>query len=298
MQLGAAAPFAPASAAPSAAAALRPAPVAPAPASSRGLPPSEPAAASDQNARFRQYMEDAHAIVKDLEGMLFCAVYDGHGGSQAVEFVQTQLDRTLRVELRQAGGGRSEPAVHAALQRTFQRVDRMLMQTGAFGCGTTAALALLDSSQGLLHVANVGDTRAVLVGTAQCARRLSVDHVPTSDAEAQRLRQEGVRVANGRVNGSLAVSRALGDHNLKGATGGVSCAPHVVSHTLQPTDRAVVLASDGLWDVVGEGEAQDAVLQALGATPPVPAAEIADRLVRMALSKGTKDNVCALVLPL
>ena len=82
----------------------------------------------------------------------------------------------------------------------------------------------------------------------------------------------GVRVANGRVNGSLAVSRALGDHNLKGATGGVSCAPHVVSHTLQPTDRAVVLASDGLWDVVGEGEAQDAVLQALGATPLVPAA--------------------------
>ena len=187
--------------------------------------------------------------------------------------------------------------MHAALQRTFQRVDRMLKQTGAFGCGTTAAVALLDRAQRVLHVANVGDTRAVLMGS-HAARRLSVDHLPTTDAEAQRLRQEGVRVANGRVNGSLAVSRALGDHSLKGGTGGVSSSPHLVSTSLQPANRAVVLASDGLWDVVGEAEAQVAVLEALGAAPPVPAAEVADRLVRMALAKGTKDNVSALVLPL
>jgi serine/threonine protein phosphatase PrpC len=55
-------------------------------------------------------------------------------------------------------------------------------------------------------------------------------------------------VIQGRVAGQLAVTRALGDHALK--TEGVICSPHVDRHVITPDDRIMIIASDGLWDVV------------------------------------------------
>ena len=265
------------------------------------LPP--PGYACDQNEKHRKYMEDAHTVIPDLEGLLYCGMYDGHGGSAAVEFVQAQLHVALAAELRAGGGGqlgRNATDVHAAFARSFAKVDRMLMQTGAFSCGTTAAVCLLYrplATLAVLHVANVGDSRALLVGCLG-AKRLSVDHRPDEEGERQRLQREGIRVANGRVQGSLAVSRALGDHSLKSVQGGVSCEPYCISHSVEPDDLALVLASDGLWDFVTDEDVHAAVIRGLDATPPVPAADIAESLVRLALTKGSRDNVGVLLVPL
>ena len=83
---------------------------------------------------------------------------------------------------------------------------------GTYNMGTTAAVCLCARRRGpspaLLHVANVGDTRAVLISTT-LARRLSVDHLPATESERLRLQREGARVVNNRINGSLAV-RPLG----------------------------------------------------------------------------------------
>lgn len=103
----------------------------------------------------------------------------------------------------------------------------------------------------------------------------------------------GARIVHGRVGGSLAVTRALGDHALKGPRGGVSPDPHCMTHELCANDRFVLLASDGLWDVMSDKEAQQLVLGSAGT-----AAEIAQRLVQAALAQGTRDNVSALVMHL
>ena len=59
--------------------------------------------AAEQNARFREYMEDDRAVVEGFGGRadrLFAAVYDGHGGRLAVDFITARLHEVLAAELR------------------------------------------------------------------------------------------------------------------------------------------------------------------------------------------------------
>ena len=65
-----------------------------------------------------------------------------------------------------------------------------------------------------MHVANLGDTRAVLSldGTA---KRVTIDHKTTNVSEQERIKKEGGLILKGRVGGQLAITRALGDLMLK-----------------------------------------------------------------------------------
>lgn len=121
-------------------------------------------------------------------------------------------------------------------------------------CGTTACVAIIrrEINHNVLYVANVGDTRAVLCknGTAE---RLSKDHKATDPQEIDRVRGAGGSIMDGRVAGGLAITRALGDHAYKSF--GVTCSPYVVRHVLRPFDKFLVMASDGVWDVVTDEQA-------------------------------------------
>jgi serine/threonine protein phosphatase PrpC len=65
------------------------------------------------------------------------------------------------------------------------------------------------------HVANLGDTRAVLCSEKLIARRVSIDHKVSNPSEEDRIRSEGGTIIKGRVAGQLAITRALGDLDLK-----------------------------------------------------------------------------------
>lgn len=76
----------------------------------------------------------------------------------------------------------------------------------------------------MIYIANVGDTRAVISRNG-VAERMSVDHKCDDPNEVDRIRKEGGIVIDGRVGGSLAVSRAFGDYSLKSE--GVTAVPYV-----------------------------------------------------------------------
>eukprot|EP00439_Symbiodinium_sp_Y106_P082239 s1332_g21.t1 len=199
-------------------------------------------AACEANAAFRDHMEDSYVIIDPFfeqhgEHWGYFAIYDGHGGRQAVDFCETKLHGLVLDELRNVTGMAREPVadevVGEALSRAFRRMDERLKLLGTWRCGCTATVVLARrTASGLrLHSANVGDSRAIVLESgSEC--RLSQDH--------RRL------VARGRVAGQLAVSRALGDHALKRA--GVSWHPHVRTRSVSQ-DAVLVIASDGLWDV-------------------------------------------------
>jgi len=79
------------------------------------------------------------------------------------------------------------------------------------GCTAVAALLTHDNK---IYVANAGDSRSVL-GVKGEVKPLSFDHKPTNDSERERIRSAGGYVEFGRVNGNLALSRALGDFEFK-----------------------------------------------------------------------------------
>ena len=253
---------------------------------------------ADQNAAFRTYMEDDYTVVEDFadrRGSLYCGLYDGHGGRLAVDFVAKNLHGSIERELRSGPAG---DAPLEAMRRGFLKCDRQLLQCGAMQVGTTVAVCLCLPGPGgqiELHAANAGDSRIVLISD-HTAKRLSVDHVATDPIEAERVQGQGGRILRGRVGGVLAVTRAMGDHSLKGscAGSGLTADPHCVLHTCGGADRFVILASDGLWDVLSDEDAHKLVLQHMN----LPPKQIAETLVEHAVARGSRDNISALVVKL
>ncbi|KER20543.1 hypothetical protein T265_10930 [Opisthorchis viverrini] len=138
--------------------------------------------------------------------------------------------------------------------------------------GTTACVALLLPYNGIvkLFVANAGDSRAVLCrGTV--AIDLSVDHKPEDEDEKSRITAAGGTVTrDGRVNGGLNLSRALGDHSYKQAQGlplavqMITPSPDVTQFDLIPgSDQFLVIACDGVWNSMTSQEVVDFVRERL-----------------------------------
>ena len=219
----------------------------------------------------------------------FFAVYDGHGGRQAVDYCEQKLHLTLLDEMAKLGEITDE-GISDAFVRTFRRADDQLKMLGTWRCGCTATVVLAHrSSKGLrLHSANVGDSRAIAIdGTVEY--RLSRDHRPTDPAETQRVEHEGGFVVRGRVVGQLGVSRALGDHSLKSV--GVTWCPFVSVRDVS-LDSVLVIGSDGLWDVLSDGDVRAVVDRSTAEEMPEKAPEL---LIKAALRAGSTDNTSTLV---
>lgn len=280
--------------------------------------------AQDANEDCRPYMEDGLKVVDPLpvhgqlssraaseraldEQWRFFAVYDGHGGRHVMDWLETHLHQFVAAELqtlRTPGSGHIElTSVTAAVTKAFKKADAELASLGAWKCGSTATVALIhDSAAGkVLYVANVGDSRAVLVG-GPVAKQVSVDHHATNKSEVERIEGSGGCIFRKRVYGVLSVTRAFGDHELK--SGGVSCVPDVSSHRVHGA-KAVVVASDGVWDVLDGADVQeileDCICNAMEKkTPPEFVGDIlqktaAQAIVACAKERGSHDNICALV---
>ncbi|KAK9818683.1 hypothetical protein WJX74_005666 [Apatococcus lobatus] len=132
--------------------------------------------------------------------------------------------------------------------------------------GCTAVVALVRGTK--LLVANAGDSRCVMSRGGK-AVAMTHDHKPTDTEEHDRIIKAGGFITEGRVNGSLNLSRALGDMDYKQRQGMtpqeqmVTAFPEVRSLDLQEGDDFLLLACDGIWDVMTNQEAVDFVGQRL-----------------------------------
>lgn len=93
-----------------------------------------------------------------------------------------------------------------------------------------------------------------------------------------------------RVNGHLAISRSVGDIRLKEPVAGVIADPEISELEITPDDQFIVLASDGLWDVMTNQECVDLVRKCSDKN------KAAEALVDKALKLGSADNVTALIV--
>eukprot|EP00882_Tetradesmus_deserticola_P005575 GHRQ01005870.1.p2 GENE.GHRQ01005870.1~~GHRQ01005870.1.p2 ORF type:complete len:124 (+),score=44.00 GHRQ01005870.1:1198-1569(+) len=119
---------------------------------------------------------------------------------------------------------------------------------------------------------------------------MSIDHKPNSREERTRIEDAGgvvVWAGTWRVGGVLAVSRAFGDRPLKRY---VIPTPDIKDEQLTSEDDCLILASDGLWDVVSN---QDAVAIVKDIAEADKAAR---RLVDEAYQRGSNDNISCVVL--
>lgn len=169
---------------------------------------------------WRVSMED-EAVIELLSPGLGCfAVLDGHGGQFCSRWGAQELPRRLEhiaAFVDCASDADEARQVAQQVSEAVRQMDHDLRSRGrpAWACGSTLVALLVTRRS--LTVANLGDSRAVLC-RAGVALPLSRDHKPRSNAERQRILQAGGFIIDGRVNGDLSLSRALGDFRHKCAS--------------------------------------------------------------------------------
>eukprot|EP00930_Biecheleria_cincta_P023203 TRINITY_DN1679_c0_g2_i1.p1 TRINITY_DN1679_c0_g2~~TRINITY_DN1679_c0_g2_i1.p1 ORF type:complete len:396 (-),score=59.13 TRINITY_DN1679_c0_g2_i1:238-1425(-) len=233
---------------------------------------------------WRPSMEDDSVATASLgsdaewAGVGLFGVFDGHGGPQVANYCAQHLPKAV------AKGDQSDP--QAAMRNSFFVLDSKLAQSAHTmdvrdpahpdHVGCTAAACLVRRHD--LIVANAGDSRVVL-GRKGRALDLSEDHKPGSSKELARIKAAGGVVVEQqvgphvihRVNGSLSLSRAIGDHRFKKdgrrsqADQVVTCLPDVKTYRRRHDDDFMVIACDGIWDVLSSQEVVDRVQRHLPA---------------------------------
>ncbi|KAG6624428.1 protein phosphatase 2C 53-like [Carya illinoinensis] len=254
----------------------------------------------------------------------FFGVYDGHGGSQVANYCRDRIHVTLAEEIDFVKEGLIHGTMKANCQEQWKKafMDCFLKVDDEVGgkaslepvapetVGSTAVVAVICSSH--IIVANCGDSRAVLCRGKEPVA-LSVDHKPNREDEYARIEAAGGKIIqwNGhRVFGVLAMSRSIGDRYLKPW---IIPEPEVMFLPRAKDDECLILASDGLWDVMTNEEVCDLARKRIlmwhkknGVTLPTirgegidPAAQAAAELLSSrAIQKGSKDNITVIVVDL
>ena len=233
---------------------------------------------------WRVSQEDAHVI--DLDGSTAAfGVFDGHGGSEVSKYVSKHVMNVFK-----GTNGFREKVYPLALKETFLGIDVQMLtpegkaevisilrnQQDDMGgvesmAGCTAVFAYIKD--GILYVANAGDSRCVLCRAGK-AVAMSEDHKPEQERERNRIYNAGGTVTGeGRVNGNLNLSRSLGDFEYKKNTSlpaeqqMVTADPDIKQEVLQANDEFMILACDGVWDILSNQEAVDFVKNLMGTKP-------------------------------
>jgi len=276
-------------------------------------------------------MEDAVDIILRMDDSAqeteFYGVYDGHGGTQAVEFVKQKLPNIIR--------GHScftdEHSMEKVLSESFDTMDQELIdnllntpdssasncetgempamsrvtsikqiaggkgdeETFTLSSGCVVCLALVRSSQ--IHIANLGDCRAVVCQGGEM-QALTVDHRGDVGSERERLQKLGVEVSSdGYLHGRIGISRAFGDWAWESEEKckGLICNPDVTQTEITAETEFLLLACDGIFEHMTSKEAGQIVRRRLRATGDAKAA--AEALVKSAGKNGS-DNLSAIVV--
>ena len=241
------------------------------------------------NARFRDYMEDKGKSIlnfnSDPDNALFC-LFDGHGGGEVSKFLQDNFAKHMKEALPINSDNYAEK-----LKNLFLKLDNIIKDNNFYQVGATACVVYITKENGkrILYCANVGDTRCTLIKTYK-SFRLSYDDRASDENEYNRIIKEGGVVFGGRVYGQLMLSRAFGDWELKSY--GVSCEPHVVKTNIENDDRYLVIASDGVWDVLEDEDVREL------SKPANNSIDLCRNIMKNTVEKGSMDNISCFVIEL
>ncbi|XP_009769529.1 putative protein phosphatase 2C 38 [Nicotiana tabacum] len=246
----------------------------------------------------------------------FIGVYDGHGGPETSRFI----NKTLFSNLKKFASEHQEISADA-IRRAFLTTEEEYLSLVKRQWNEKPQIASVGSCclagiicSGLLYIANVGDSRAVLGRVDKATKsitaiQLSTEHNASIESvrdELRSLHPQDSRIVVlkhkvWRVKGLIQVSRSIGDAYLKKSEFNqapllarfrlpepfpkpiLSAEPSISVHRLSSKDQFVIFASDGLWDHLSNQEAVDIVHNH-------PRNGIARRLIEAALHVAAKKR--------
>ncbi|OQV20555.1 Protein phosphatase 1B [Hypsibius exemplaris] len=260
-------------------------------------------------------MEDAHTALTGLgapfDEWSFFGVFDGHAGGKVSKFCAEHMVRYVMEteEFQQLKDENLPPEkqkefIKNGLIRGFLNLDEFMRKlpdvvAGEDRSGSTAICALVCPET--IYLANCGDSRGLII-SKELVAVATYDHKPVNPKERERIQNAGGSVMIQRVNGSLAVSRALGDFEYKRVPNMgpfeqlISPEPEISEHPRHGQDEFILLACDGVWDVMSNEDVCQFVRYQLTVTDNLE--RICEGIVDNCLNKGSRDNISVVLITL
>ncbi|XP_062408793.1 protein phosphatase, Mg2+/Mn2+ dependent, 1Na (putative) [Sardina pilchardus] len=253
---------------------------------------------------WRAQMEDAHTCVPEMDGQLeewgYYGVFDGHAGTTVAQFCA----RNLLQHIMATGGIKAEEdpvQVKEGIHEGFLAIDRSMHEMARRETwdrsGSTATAVMVSPRN--IYFMNCGDSRALLCRSGR-VHFYTEDHKPCNPRERERIQNAGGSVTLQRVNGSLAVSRALGDFDFKEVGWRpqteqlVSPEPEVYELERSADDEFLVVACDGVWDALSNEDLSAFVHSRLEVCEDLR--EVCTQVLDLCLYKGSLDNMSIIII--
>ncbi|CEO97650.1 unnamed protein product (mitochondrion) [Plasmodiophora brassicae] len=278
--------------------------------------PPPPFAASGgfsiQCKTMRHPNEDRFTIVEALStadaSVGFFAVYDGHCGDACSAFLADTLHNRVRESPAFASGDYKQALADGLLstERTYHMqvienekagvVDENPDDDGPKQSSGSCVVATIRTGP-RLYIANLGDCRAIC-SVNNMSKMLTRDHKATDPQEKARVVEAGGFVRSNRMFGLMSVTRSIGDFEYKdgSTTGTLISTPDLFEEEITPGHQCLIMACDGLWDVVDNALAVETAVDGLRAGQS--ASETARELAKLAVQRGSNDDITVVVVPL
>ena len=269
------------------------------------------------NLEHRQEMEDFHCIKQALgkrPNLSYFAIFDGHGGKDVASFLSINLHHFLIDEINNINFGTNDEEnisnIIESIKSAFMKIDQNILANENFSndVGSTATLIfiyynnlnenILNSNndngnknvERILICANIGDSNGYLI-TKSNISQITKPHKCEDTSEVQRIKGTGGIVFQGRIFGKLILTRTLGDKEMKKY--GVIPVPDFYTKKIEKDDLFVIIASDGIWDVINEEE-----LYKMGNEKELSSEIFSKKIMDLAKERDTRDNSSCIVIKL
>lgn len=237
-------------------------------------------------------MED-RIVFQQQNQNLFAGVYDGHGGNLTSEFIKQNIF-LIYSKIK-------SHIITEKLELTYRNLEKeffdyfKLIQGRDFSGSTACTLVLTPNT---IYIANTGDSRCIIAEEGK-ALALTNDHKPNELIEKERIKmnkEENLMSYTGVYRiGGLAVSRVIGDFYIKNKVKSVIYRPDIFMAKRNEYQDFILLATDGLYDVMTNQEIVNFVYKEMKQTYDLDL--VSKRLVNYAIKiKKSMDDVSVIII--
>ena len=257
----------------------------------------------DQNIDSQPIMEDKSKSIENFNNnnnqMVF-ELFDGHGGEDISNFLQQNFSHIYKQYLKI-----NNYDIPKSLTNSFKEADEIMKESlttidGMGSTGTIIHLVWENNTNLVVYTGNVGDSRVSLISPTHIIK-LSYDHRMSDEKEKERILESGIEVIENRIGGELMLTRIFGDfefktknNNKKNKKKGLICEPFLskIKIDLNINDQFLILASDGIWDLVSEKEIQQMIIKNNDSE------KLCAMIIKKALDKDAWDNLSVFAIRL
>lgn len=242
----------------------------------------------------RKYQEDRYNVDYNIFDMYdYLAIFDGHAGDDVAIWMQNNHKDIVRKLLID----KEKP--ENALIESIKIVKKIMPNNISKNIGCTAIIILKRYNS--LWCCNIGDCRSI-ISYDDKVESLSTDHKPNRPDELLRIQNLGGIVTKDiygiwRVNGNLAISRAIGD--LRHFPYVISD-PEIITYNINSHNKYILMASDGLWDVLNNSETMNIIKNVVKLNKfegsNLLMKVICHKLLKVARSNSSNDNITILLI--